>query len=138
MLLQILGTLEGLAAELALVGLQGNVDANVRGNVVTLDGGGAARVPLAGEAEVVGALAANMAFAEMFLADIRDTVQIQDQITYVESLGRDKLEVARVPLADEVIISSDGGAGRGGSAGAGGLRGRTGGTGRRSRGGRLG
>ena len=41
-LLEILRTLERLAAELTLVRLQRNVDTNVRGNVVSLDGGGSA------------------------------------------------------------------------------------------------
>lgn len=66
-LLQILGTLEGLAAELALVGLERNMNADVRGDVVALDGSGPARVPLAGEVQVVGALAADMALTQMLL-----------------------------------------------------------------------
>jgi hypothetical protein len=66
-LLKVLGTLERFAAELTLVRLQGHMDADVRGDVITLDGGGAARVPLAGEAEVVGALAANMALTDVLL-----------------------------------------------------------------------
>lgn len=37
MFLEVLRTLEGLAAELALVRLQGNVDANVARDVVALD-----------------------------------------------------------------------------------------------------
>ena len=67
MLLQILRALEGLSAELALVGFQGDVDSNVGGDVVTLDGGGSALAPGAGQVEVVGRLAANMALADMFL-----------------------------------------------------------------------
>jgi hypothetical protein len=67
MLLQILGTLEGLAAELTLVRLERDVDADVRSDVVTLDSGGAARVPLAGEVEVVGALAANVTLTDVLL-----------------------------------------------------------------------
>lgn len=43
------------------------MNANVRSDVVTLDGSGAARVPVAGEVQVVCALAANMAIANMFL-----------------------------------------------------------------------
>lgn len=41
-LLQILGSLEGLATEVALMRLEGDVDANVRCYVVTLDGSDAA------------------------------------------------------------------------------------------------
>lgn len=67
MLLQILRTLEGLAAELTLVRLQGHMDTDVRGNVITLDGGCSARVPLASQVQVVGALATNMSLTNVFL-----------------------------------------------------------------------
>jgi hypothetical protein len=66
-LFQILGTLESLAAEVALVRLQGDVDTDVRGDVVTLDGGGAAVAPLTGQVQVVCALATNMALADVVL-----------------------------------------------------------------------
>lgn len=69
-LLEILRALEGLAAELALVGFERNVDANVRSDVITLDGGCSARVPLASEAQVVGALATDVALANMFLVGV--------------------------------------------------------------------
>lgn len=72
MLLQILRTLEGLAAEVTLMWLEGNVDSDVRGNVVALDGGGPARAPLAGQVEVVGALATDMAFADVVLRVLSD------------------------------------------------------------------
>jgi hypothetical protein len=49
------------------VRLQGYVDADVRGDVVTLDGGGATCAPLTGQVEVVGALAADVAFAYVIL-----------------------------------------------------------------------
>ena len=49
MLLQILRTLECLSTEIAFVWLQWDVDADVGGDVVTLDSGGAARVPTTGE-----------------------------------------------------------------------------------------
>lgn len=71
MLLQILGTLEGLATEFAFVWFQGNMDSNVRGNVVALDRGGTALTPSAGQVEVVCRLATNMAFTNMFLVMIR-------------------------------------------------------------------
>lgn len=67
MLLEILGALEGLAAEVALVRLQGHVHADVGGDVIPLDRGGAAVAPLTGEIEVVGTLAADMAFADVVL-----------------------------------------------------------------------
>lgn len=66
-LLEILRTLEGLSAEVALVWLQGDVHTNVRGDVVTLDRCGAARVPLAGQVEVVGALSSNVPLADVVL-----------------------------------------------------------------------
>ena len=66
-LLEVLGALERLAAEVALVGLERDVDADVRRDVVALDRGGAARVPLARQVEVVGALAADMLLANVLL-----------------------------------------------------------------------
>ena len=68
MLLQVLRALELLAAELALVGLEGDVNANVRGDVVALDGLGGAAVPRTDEVEIIGALAADVGLADMFLA----------------------------------------------------------------------
>lgn len=69
MLLEILGTLECLAAELALVRLQGNVDSDVRGDVVALDSRGSALAPGAGEIEIVSGLAADMPLADVLLGD---------------------------------------------------------------------
>ena len=66
-LLEILRPLESLATEVAFVRLERNVDADVRGDVVTLHGGGAAGSPLAGEVEIVSALAADVALADMVL-----------------------------------------------------------------------
>lgn len=48
-LLQILWALEGLAAEVTLVGLQGHVNTDVRSNVIALDSGSTAIAPLAGQ-----------------------------------------------------------------------------------------
>ena len=67
MLLEILWALECFATEVALVRLQGYVNANVRGDVVTLDGGGATCAPLTGQVEVVGALATDVALAYVIL-----------------------------------------------------------------------
>lgn len=66
-LLEILGALEGLSAEVALVRLQGDVDTDVGGDVVALDRCGAARVPLAGQVEVVGALPADVPLTDVIL-----------------------------------------------------------------------
>ena len=66
-LLEILGALERLSAEVALVWLQGNMDTDVRGDVVALDRRGTARVPLASQVEVVGALPANVPLTDVVL-----------------------------------------------------------------------
>jgi hypothetical protein len=66
-LLEILGALERLSAEVALVWLQGDVDTNVRSDVVALDRCGTARVPLASQVEVVGALPANVPLTDVVL-----------------------------------------------------------------------
>lgn len=66
-LLEILRALEGLSAEVALVWLQGDVHTNVRGDVVALHRCGAARVPLASQVEVVGALPSNVPLTDVVL-----------------------------------------------------------------------
>lgn len=68
MLLEILGAFERLSAEVALMRLERNVNSNVRGDVITLDGGSATRVPLACEVQVVGALPSDVLLAQMILA----------------------------------------------------------------------
>lgn len=67
MLLQILRALERLATEVALVRLKRDVDADVGGDVIALDGRCAACSPLAGQVEIVSALAPDMAFAHVVL-----------------------------------------------------------------------
>lgn len=67
MLLQILRTFESLATEVALVWLQGNVDSDVRGDVITLDGSGSALIPTTSQVEVVCALATNVFLTDMLL-----------------------------------------------------------------------
>jgi len=67
MFLQILRALERLSAEVALVWFERNMDADVAGDVVALDSGSTAATPLAGQAEVVCALAADMAFTDVVL-----------------------------------------------------------------------
>jgi len=67
MLLQVLRSLEGLAAKVAFVRLERNVDADVGSDVVALHGGRAAGTPLTGEVEVIGALATDMSFTDMVL-----------------------------------------------------------------------
>jgi hypothetical protein len=67
MFLEILRTLEGLATEFAFVWFQGNMDSNVRGDVVAFDGCRTAATPLTGQIEVVGALTADVSFTDMLL-----------------------------------------------------------------------
>lgn len=72
MFLEILWALEGLAAKVAFVRFEWDVDANVRSDVVALNGGGSARTPLTGEVEVVCAFATDMAFADVILDATRN------------------------------------------------------------------
>jgi hypothetical protein len=69
MFLEILGALECFATEVTLMGLQGNMHADVRSDVVALDGCRAAVAPLAGQIEVVSALAADMALTDVVLGE---------------------------------------------------------------------
>lgn len=69
-LLEVLRALEGLSTEVALVGLQRNVNTNVRGDVVALDRCGAARVPLASQVEVVGALPPDVPLTNVVLSRV--------------------------------------------------------------------
>jgi hypothetical protein len=69
MLLEILRPLERLSAEFALMRLERNMDADVRGDVVTLDSGSAATRPLTRQVEVVGALSAHMSLADVILRE---------------------------------------------------------------------
>ena len=93
MLLQVLGTLEALATEVALVRLERNMDTDVRRDVVALDGGCAAIVPAAGQVEIVSALATDMALTDVV----------------IEGLGRLAALGTFVPLASEVVVASDSG-----------------------------
>jgi hypothetical protein len=70
MFLEILRTLESLAAEFALVRLERDVNADVGGDMVALNGRGSALAPLAGQVEVVGRLATDVALADMFLMTV--------------------------------------------------------------------
>ena len=90
-LLQILWTLEALAAEGTLVWLERNVDTNMRSDVIALDGGGTAVRPSAGEVQVVGRLAANMALADVL----------------IESFGGLAALLAVGPLAGEVVVAAN-------------------------------
>lgn len=79
MLLQVLRPLEGLPAEVAFVRLERHMDTNMRGDVIAFDGGGAAIAPLTGQVEIVGALAANVSFANVILDRQTDRIS-EDRI----------------------------------------------------------
>jgi len=66
-LLQILRTLEALAAHVASMRLERNVDSDVASNVISFDCFGVAISPGTGQAEVVGRFASNMCFAQMIV-----------------------------------------------------------------------
>jgi len=68
MFLQILRSLERLAAEFTLVGLQRDVDSDVRRDVVALDGRGSALTPCAGQVQVVGRFATDVSLADVLLS----------------------------------------------------------------------
>jgi hypothetical protein len=70
MFLEILRTLESFAAEFALVRLERDVNADVGGDMVALDGRRPALAPLTGQVEVVGRLATDVTLADMFLMTV--------------------------------------------------------------------
>lgn len=67
MLLQILRSFESLSAEIALMRLQRDMDANMRRDVVALHRRCPAVAPLASEIQVVGALSAYMPLTNVIL-----------------------------------------------------------------------
>lgn len=66
-LLEILWTLKGLTADVAVVRLEWGVNTDVRGDVVTLGTADITAFPLAGEAKVVGGLATDVVIAKMLV-----------------------------------------------------------------------
>lgn len=66
-LLQVLWSFESLATEFALVRLQGHMDTNMRGDMVSLHCGRSAVTPLTGEIEIICALATDMSFTNVVL-----------------------------------------------------------------------
>lgn len=67
MFFQVLGSFECFAAEVALMWLQWHMDPDVRGNMISLDRRGATVSPLTGQVQIVGRLATNMLFTDVFL-----------------------------------------------------------------------
>lgn len=68
MLLQVLRTFEGFAAEVAFVRLERDVNADMRGDMIALHGGSGAITPTTRETQIVGALATDMSFTDVFLS----------------------------------------------------------------------
>lgn len=89
MLLQVLWALEALATVSTLVWLQWDVNTDVGGNVVALDGGGTAVNPSTGQVQIVGRLASDMALADVL----------------IEGLGGLAALFALVPLTGEVVVA---------------------------------
>ena len=67
MLLQVLRTLEGLSTEVTFVGLQGNVNTNMRSDVIPFDGCGPTASPRTSQIQIVRTLTSDMTFTNMFL-----------------------------------------------------------------------
>jgi hypothetical protein len=67
-LLQVLWAFEGLPTKVALMRLQRDMDADVRRDVISLDGSSTAVAPTASEVQVVCALATYMSLADVVLA----------------------------------------------------------------------
>jgi hypothetical protein len=67
MLFQILRTLECFTTEAALVWLQGNMNTDVRGDMVALDCSSPACVPSTRKVQVVSTLAAHVTFTDVIL-----------------------------------------------------------------------
>jgi len=70
MLLEILRSLEGLATELASMRLQGDVDTDVRGDVVALYNSDTTVTPGTGQIQVISTLATNMTLTDMVLSGV--------------------------------------------------------------------
>ena len=82
MLFQVLGAFERLAAKLALVWLERNVNADMRGDMVTLNSRRAALAPGARKIQVVCGFSANMDIAEMVLEKL--IVSLIDFVTRIK------------------------------------------------------
>lgn len=99
--LEVLGTLERLLANLACVRFEWCMDSQVTGNVITFCAGGAAILPFAGQAKVVGALPTNVIVAEMVVQRFRiaerestlgpETVVDRSQIRIGSGLRNDRV-----------------------------------------------
>ena len=101
MLLQVLGTLEGLAAEATLVRFERDVDPDVGGDVVALDRAGVASLPAAHEVQVVGALSSDVSLTEVLLQNFVSFVKavVEEARTHKEALSRVGSLTTQLPLA---------------------------------------
>ena len=106
MFLEVLRTFECFATKVAFVRFQGNMDTDVRGNVITFDCRGSAATPLASQVEIVGALATDMAFTDMVLIE---SVRYSSRPTicpYVESLWAGASFTTTGPLTGQILTSA--------------------------------
>lgn len=101
-LLEILRSLESLATEVALMRLEWDMDADVRCDVIALDGCDAARAPVTSQVEVVCALATDVTLAYVFLMWVLEhRVAMRWKSTYVECLSSLMTLTTVQPLASE-------------------------------------
>lgn len=110
MLLEILRTLERLAAEFASMWLQGYVNADVRGDVVALHDLNVAVAPRALQVEVVGTLPADVALTDMVLHVPSQLWMIFDLggrwlVLYVKRFSTDGAFTATSPLAGKLVMA---------------------------------
>jgi hypothetical protein len=70
-LLEILGSLEGLSTDFACMGFERRMNSEMTSDMVALRTGGCAVFPFASEAEVIGALPAYVIAAEMVVEGLR-------------------------------------------------------------------
>ena len=111
MLLQILRSLEGLAAEIAMMRLQWDMNANVRGYVVTLDNSDMTIAPSTSQIKIVGALTPNVVLTNMVLeAKVSggSSINLSDMIetTYIKLFGAMCSLHTADPLALELAVVS--------------------------------
>lgn len=105
-LLEILRTFEGLSTELALVGLEGYMDTDMRCDMVALDGGGPTASPTTGEVQVIGTLTTDVTLADVILAE-GQLCSIRRRVgSYVKEFRRRSPLTASIPLALKGIISA--------------------------------
>jgi len=67
MLLQVLRAFKCLTTKVTFVRFEGDMNSNVRGDMITLDSSCIAIIPRAGQSQIISALASDMPLTHMFL-----------------------------------------------------------------------